>query len=348
MDVVRPGVGVGDFPVGDGDGGMLLLVAVAVQHVFVPLVHDEVIARPVRGRLGYFYIVFSDRGERGPGCPGHVDPQDVPGILKEGFVDAGEGLVVGGLVRVDGHGERRQVHGEDADPEPKVAGGVDAQVVGKDRHAGDPVGGVVLGTGRVDDDVTGQFGAVLPLKDNALRRFVRRDSEPREGDVAVGGDALPQEGNRSVREGVVSGGHPGHQVGRRVEGRCGGRLDAGKGRAEVTVEIRFRGGGEEGVEAVDAAPSGREIARDGEMRDGTALRQGNGRIKVRSGPDAVHGVGHADGVARRPFQGFPGPSGPGGGKLRGEFQARLYLGAFPAAENGQGGREDRNQTLVHG
>ena len=124
----------------------------------------------------------------------------------------------------------------------------------------------------------------------------------------MGHEAGPAEGDGAGREAAVGiDRFTGHQVRGGVEGIGGRRLDFGDGGMDVrrVAEVRARDGGIDGIEPMLADEVRREVARDGEMRGGTALGERFGRVQVRAHPVAAHGVRHADGVAGGPFQGLP-------------------------------------------
>ena len=283
---------------------------------------------------------------------GHIDTQDVTGVLREGLGDVGEGLSVGGLVRIDGDGKFRQGGREDADPEVEVAVGIDSEVVGHHGHARLAVRGKVFRAAQVDDDVAGEFGAALTHQDDVPDGLTLSQRQGLEGDVAMGHEAGPFDGNGAGREAAVGFDRlAGHQVRGGVEGTGRRRLDLGDGGMDVrrVAEVRARDGGIDGIEAVLADEVRREVAGNGEMRGGTALCERFGRVQIRAHPVAAHGVCHADGVAGGPFQGLPGPAGAGLGGFAGKDEGvNGSLRPFVAAENGQRGHEGCENHLSHG
>ena len=314
-DVVGLGGFVWNLSVRNAHRGVRFRVAVTVQHQLVRLIHDQVIARPIRLRLGHFHIVLADRRQRSLLRLLHADSQGVAGILLESLGDARDNSPVGGLVGGDRDGELGQLHREDAHPEPEVAGGIDGKVVGQDRYARDAGGGELLGIAEVNDDVAGQFGSVLRLQDDVLHGFVGVQGEILQRNVPMGRQSRPNHGNGSVRKAApVAGGGGCHQVRGRVEGGRRGRLDLGHGGEHVrrVAEVRLGYRRIHGIEMMGADEVGRETPGHAESRREAVLRQGVGGIQVRSHKTSVHGVRHTDGVAGGPFDGLTVPPSAGG------------------------------------
>ena len=107
--------------------------------------------------------------------------------------------------------------------------------------------------------------------------------------------------------------------------------------------------GVDGIEVMDTGPRRGEIPRHGELGGFAALGERLGRIQVRPDPLSVHLISHADGISRRPDDGFAVPLGAGGGLLTRKHQPRFEgVGdGFLAPGQGQG-RDDGVKESLHG
>ena len=168
----------------------------------------------------------------------------------------------------------------------------------------------------------------------------------------MGGEAGPFQGYRFCGQGGISvPGDAGHQVGGRIKRGSGRRLDLRNGGDHIrgVAETGLRKCGIERVELVHGSVAGSEISGNGEMGRCTALGKGSGPEQGRSHPGAIYGIGHTDGIALGPFNGFPGPCGTGFGSKGGEDQAAGgCLRAFLAAAQGGEGCKSQEKKILHG
>ena len=76
-----------------------------------------------------------------------------------------------------------------------MTGGIDGKVVREDGHVRQTVGGIVVRIREVHEAFARKFRPVLSLQGDALHRFAVSEGQVLQGDVGMGGQALPAQGN---------------------------------------------------------------------------------------------------------------------------------------------------------